>query len=135
MRAARAEDDGEVDPLAVHRLSIACGIVTRQVFGRVLVAILSPGDGRSAFSRRMRSSSRRSGRSKKAGKHLALELPAVGVRAVDRREARRASLNRGSRYSIPEVVRLVDVDVAVHHLEAALGHEDLLSRDADVRAR
>jgi len=27
------------------------------------------------------------------------------------------------------------MDVTVHHLEAALGHEDLLSRDANVRAR
>jgi hypothetical protein len=32
-------------------------------------------------------------------------------------------------------VGLVDVDVAVHHLEAALGHRDLLSRGARCSAR
>jgi hypothetical protein len=54
--------------------------------------------------------------------HLAFELPSVAVRAVDRREARRAVLEPGLQVPVPQVVWLVDVDVAVHDLEAALGH-------------
>ena len=55
-------------------------------------------------------------------KHLAFELPPVAVRAVDRREARRAAPEPGLQIPVPQIVWLVDVDVAVHDLEAAPGH-------------
>src|SRR4030095_15420384 len=38
VRAARAKDDREVDPFPVHRLKHRARVVTRKIFGRVLVA-------------------------------------------------------------------------------------------------
>src|SRR5262245_14586997 len=106
VRAARAKDDREVDALAIHRLEHRVWIVTRKVLGRVLVpsrlqvtgARLLAADAPEASPLRP---------IEERGKNLAFELPAVHVRAVDRREARRAVAKPGLQVAIPEIVGLV----------------------------
>src|SRR5262249_45983473 len=53
---------------------------------------------------------------------LALELPAFHGRPVDRLEPRGAVLEPGLDVAEPEVVRLHDVNVAVHDPETSFGH-------------
>src|SRR4029077_4141769 len=54
--------------------------------------------------------------------HLAGELPALEVGAVDRREARGLIAEGGLHVAHPDVARLDHVDVAVHDAESVLRH-------------
>ena len=132
--APRAKHDGNVDPFAVHGLEHRARVVARQVLGGVLVAA-----HRQVARARLLSSDEAQPPALRAveegGEDLTLELPAVGVRPVDRREAGRPVLEPGLDVLEPEVVRLVDVDVAVHDLELTLGHRDLPSGGAAAVSR
>ena len=125
MRAERAEDDRDVDALPVHRLQHGPRIVAAQVIGRISIAARRHVAGARFFASdpgeaaALRSVEER-------GEDLALELPAVGVRAVDRREPRRAVLEPRLDVPEPQIVRLEHVNVAVHDLEAVLGHRGAL---------
>src|SRR5207248_6455931 len=121
VRAHRAKDDGDVDAFAVHRLQHRQRIVAGQILGRIAIAA----GGYVTDARLVLAHAGQApplGTVEERREDLAVEAPALEIGAFDGLEARRAIAERRLHVALPEIARLDHVDVAVHHLEAVLGH-------------